>query len=232
MPLADIMSIWHRNTSTIGLESENPLDKPEILPNIHSSWQSRPESDDFSDDDSTKSSLNDEGVQLDATGFQQYLDCLDSSATYKWLLETLKRQALLAAAVPDVRGEIRREILTSLPRSKNKVSRKASSEAHTAVFEVEWDPASFVKEQKYNANPDAAIASAIAITGSVQDSQALTSSQYLSQTWGSLALLRIIQEVLRRSPGEECAGKGSTNPKWSRGLTNVTPQPHWSMKLR
>ena len=212
MPLADIMSIWHRNTSTIGLESENPLDKPEILPNIHSSWQSRPESDDFSDDDSTKSSLNDEGVQLDATGFQQYLDCLDSSATYKWLLATLKRQALLAAAVPDVREKIRWKILTFLARSKNKVSRKASSEAHTALFQVKWDPASFVKEQKYNANPDAAIASAITITGSVQDAQALTTGQYLSQTWDSLALLRVIQEVLCRKPGRECAGKSSADP--------------------
>ncbi len=212
MPLADIMSIWHQNTPMIGRDSEDPLDEPEILPNIHSSWPSRPDSDDFSDGNSTETSFNDEGVQVDATGFQPYRDCLDSSATYKWLLETLKRQALLAAAVPDVRGEIRRKILTSLPRSKNKVSRKASSEAHTAVFEVEWDPASFVKEQKYNANPDAAIASAITITGSVQDAQALTTGQYLSQTWDSLALLRVIQEVLRRSPEEKPTGKRSPDP--------------------
>jgi len=218
MSLADILSIWHRNTPAIGLGSEIPPKDSENLPDNSeippepTSAPVNPDSGDFSDGDSTEISFDDEGVQIDATGFQQYRDCLASSATYKWLLETLKKQVLLTAAVPDVRGEIRRQILSSLPRSQNKVSRKAPSEAYTTLFRMEWDPASFVKEQKYNASPDVAIASAITITGSAQDAQALTSDQYLQQTWDSLAVLRIVQEVLRRSPGEECSGKSPTNP--------------------
>jgi len=202
MPLVEKLSNWRNNTPGVdpdlNIAPDLPFPPPSPL-------------DSDSSGDSTERSFDDEDVQIDESGFERYRKCLAGSETYKWLLESLKRQALLATGDPDLKGDIRRNILMSLPRVKNRVSRKSSSEAYTAVFHTAWNPESFVLEQNYDLSPGASIERAVTITGSVQDAQALTTSQYLSQTWGSFAMIGVIQDVLRRTPGEECRGKCSTH---------------------
>ncbi|KAK3938682.1 hypothetical protein QBC46DRAFT_355641 [Diplogelasinospora grovesii] len=214
-PLDGKMALWGQNTP----RPDSDMLLSQVLP---------PGDDDLSVNGSAESSLDNEGEgsQTDVHDFQEYQDCLVDSAAYEWLLETLKRQVLLAPADPDLRGAIRQGIIRSLPRNRDQVSRKALSGAHQALFQVEWDPASFVKEGMYNASPDEAIATAITITGSAQDAQALTSSQYLSQTWGSLAVLQVVQAVLRRKPGEQYSATlpdTTTLVAWSSGpMFNVS----------
>ncbi|KAK5655735.1 hypothetical protein OQA88_5272 [Cercophora sp. LCS_1] len=198
--LKEIMDDWYQRTDTdtpvIDQTTQPPPPPPHDGPT------------DTTNDEGTFSDevvSNDEGIDVGARDFQQYRDCLASSFAYEWLLETLKRQVLLTSASPDIKGGIRWQILKSLPRSGGKVSRRAPSEAHSALFKVNWDPVSFIEEQKYSVSPGAAVAAAVTITGSVQDAQALASEQYVRQTWHSTSILRLIQDVLRRAPGVQCS---------------------------
>ncbi|KAH0595383.1 hypothetical protein MHUMG1_06558 [Metarhizium humberi] len=193
MHLDDKMSIWNKNTPDIDVDPETYSRPPHL------------DDDGYSSNGSTVSSLDDEGFECGVYNFQKYRDCLADSVAYKWLLETLQRQVLLVPAVPNLGGAIKQQIIRSLPRSRNKVN---------------WNPVMFVKEQMYNVSPDYAIESAITITGSSQDAQALTSGQYLIQTWGSDAVLRTIQEVIRK-PEEE----------YSATLSDMTSLVAWYSEL-
>ncbi|OAR01627.1 hypothetical protein LLEC1_03282 [Akanthomyces lecanii] len=93
-----------------------------------------------------------------------------------------------------------------------------------AYFDIDWDPRSFVQVQQYDANPHEAICSAITLTGLAEDAQALTSSQYLSQTWPSTGnfMMQMIQEVLR----------GESGKRYSTILPDLTELTAWSCVSR
>jgi len=101
---------------------------------------------------------------------------------------------------------IRREIISSLP----------FAEAYKITFGIEWDPLAFVKEQEYREEPDEAVERAITLTGSAKDAQALTSAQYLCQTWPSAGehTMRLVKDVLRCGPGHRHTCK-LPGLKWS-----------------
>ena len=64
-------------------------------------------------------------------------------------------------------------------KTTHKISRKRSLEGYKVIFEVEWYPLAFVKEQEYREELGRAIETAITLTGYAQDTQALTCAQYL-----------------------------------------------------
>lgn len=192
MSLQDIWTQWHKNTPN--LVTEVPPELP---------MQSLSDgSDDANVSDSTGSPIDED--------IQKYQKCLGDSVAYRWLLESLQGQILLAPAVPDLKGDIRRNIFRRLP-GHNLASRRKPIEACQAYFEIDWDPRSFALEQQYDTSPDEAICSAITLTGLAQHAQALTSSQYLSQTWPStgIYIMQMVQEVLRREPGEQYSSRHS-----------------------
>jgi hypothetical protein len=50
-------------------------------------------------------------------------------------------------------------------------------------FDLNWNPLEYWKEQEYKEKPEDALESAITITGSITDAQALTTIGYLAQIW-------------------------------------------------
>lgn len=123
-------------------------------------------------------------------------DYLVNSSAYDWLQDALSREIILQPANPDIRNGIRKATFSLLPPGR--VSRFRDAQSYNVVFEMDWDPKSFVKGQGYEEPFSDAIGMAITLTGSSQDAQALTVDQYLSQTWPSIGkhIMRIIQEVL------------------------------------
>lgn len=121
---------------------------------------------------------------------------------YKWLLANLRREFLLAAPEPNYMEAIRQKIIQCLPSSRI-VSRRRSAETYKVMFEVEWDPLIFFREQGYKEEPGEAIERAITLTGSTKDAQALTCAQYLRQTWPIAAehTMKLIKDVVRSEPG-------------------------------
>jgi hypothetical protein len=141
----------------------------------------------------------------------KYRDCIVKSAAYKWLQWTLSAAATRTNAFPDVRKEIRETVIRSLytARGERTLSRSSPPELYRVTAEMDWDPRSFVAKQEYEENWGDAIARAITLTGSTQDCQAMTTGQYLSQTWSSSGsqTMQLLQRVLAGEPGDVQSSK-------------------------
>ncbi|KAM7213317.1 hypothetical protein V8F06_011328 [Rhypophila decipiens] len=160
------------------------------------------DSDLFSNHNPKDPDEDSENLHEDDRTYETYRKYLITSPNFSWLLETLKRQTLLSTPTPDTRSYIRRRIFRSL---SDELRRKEPSKTYTVVFHMEWDPLSFIEEQKYGMAPYEAIASAITITGSDLEAQALSPNEYFQQTWGSSScILRLAQSIARQSPAERC----------------------------
>jgi len=154
--------------------------------------------------------------------FDMYGDFISKTSAYKWLLASLRRHLLLESKEFNYMNEIRKEILISL-LSSERISRKTSAQTFESTFEVDWDPILFVKEQEYNEEPDTAIETAITLTGSARDAQALSCAEYLSQTWSSNGehLLELVKSVVQHGAGHQRACK-----LWSEGFHSPVLSPH------
>lgn len=129
-----------------------------------------------------------------------YRDFTVRSPAYNWLVATLQREAILTRATPDLAEKIRKEILDCLQFYPN-ASRKAPSQEYRAIFELDWDPLSFVKEQQYAETPQEALERAITITGTVNDAQAVTTGEYLSQAWPATGkyVMQLVADAIRNT---------------------------------
>ncbi|CZR60699.1 uncharacterized protein PAC_10595 [Phialocephala subalpina] len=151
-----------------------------------------PEADEEEDDDDEV----DGEEKLDSSPYREFI--LKTPA-YEWLLTSLQREVALKRANPDLMENIGRAVLGALPSYRKNVSRKIPSQEYEAMFELEWDPLSFVKEQKYTESPDEALERAITLTGTANDAQAVTTKEYLIQTWPATGthVMRLVTDLVR-----------------------------------
>lgn len=129
-----------------------------------------------------------------------YRDFIVRTPAYSWLIASLQREATLTRAAPDLMENIKEEVLGALS-SPHRVSRNALSQQYKATFELAWDPLSFVREQQYTETPEEALESAITLTGAANDAQAMTTREYLCQTWPATGkhLMQLVTDVVRNS---------------------------------
>lgn len=129
----------------------------------------------------------------------KFRDVIFKLPAYEWLLSSLRRELLMASIELNSMRKIRNKIFDSLPCSHQKVSRKRSVEPSFLVFKIDWDPLAFVKEQAYGVGFDVAVESAIILTGSAGDAQAVTCGQYFRQTWPLTGghLIEFLKKVVR-----------------------------------
>jgi hypothetical protein len=153
---------------------------------------------------STKHSAgNERGEGRDSKlNFVRYRKLLLESPAYRWLITSLRREALLISARTNLMESIREEIIRSLPTSST-MSRTQSAEVYMITYRVDWNPLAFFKEQGYKEDPGDVIEKAITLTGSTRDAQALVCARYLSQTWPFTGehVMRLLQKMLRDEPG-------------------------------
>lgn len=138
----------------------------------------------------------------------KHREYLINSSAYDWLRNALEREILLEPAYPDIRGGIRRQVLDSLPPKR--LSRVRGSQSYDVVFEMDWDPQVFLNEYGTDGGQAVSIGTAITVTSTSQDAQALTTSQYLSQTWPSIgkSVIQVIQGVFGVSGKREQQSEG------------------------
>lgn len=150
---------------------------------------------DKNDDTLENDTLEDDTLSILDAG--PYRDFIVTTPAYSWLVASVQREARLTRANPDVMEDIREKILGSLP-SSHRVTRRAPSQEYKATFELDWDPLSFVREQRYSEDPDEALQRAITLTGSLNDAQAATAVEYFSQTWPATGkhVMRLIADVV------------------------------------
>ncbi|KAJ6001660.1 hypothetical protein N7522_006887 [Penicillium canescens] len=108
---------------------------------------------------------------------------LTQSQAFQWLLTRLQRELHLTTPQPDNLSIIREHVIN--------------------VFHVNWDPQAFVKEQQYLERFDEAIATAITITGDPNCAQAITTTEYLDQTWpiSGQWMLQVLKDMVLTGSG-------------------------------
>lgn len=132
--------------------------------------------------------------------YSRYQAFIKQTPAWNWLVKSLQREAILIRADPDLMEEIKTKIRDALPAS-HKVTRRTPSQTYEMIFVLEWNPLAFVEEQRYSENPDEALERAITLTGSLNNAQALTVKQYLSQTWPTTGeqMMGLISDAVRNS---------------------------------
>jgi hypothetical protein len=111
-----------------------------------------------------------------------YHDFILKSWSYKWFVQSLLREAKTTRGTSNMLESVRKSIISELPAAKE-VTRKYPSQAFKVTFEVAWDPLAFIQDQKFNVSPQTAVKRAITLIGEDGAAQALTTEEYVAQTW-------------------------------------------------
>lgn len=130
-----------------------------------------------------------------------YLELVLASPAYQWFVAALRREVVLnledSPSMIAIRKAIRDGIAFYLP-SSSRISTRRSVKVVNLTFHISWDPIKFVEDQQYQEKPEDAIYRAVTLTGTVRNAQALTSAQYLLQTWPTTGqkILELIQGIV------------------------------------
>jgi hypothetical protein len=154
-------------------------------------------------DDKGKSARTDNGeLAIKLPKLKMYLELILAAPAYRWLIADIEKHFRLMSPPAGGSESIRKGILKAFP-SVPVLSRRSPPKFSKITFIMPWDPIGFCRDQEYREEPPDALARAITLTGSTSVAQALTTSQYLRQTWPSSGqdMLELIQEVLRHPPG-------------------------------
>ena len=143
----------------------------------------------------------------------KYCNLVRESPAYTWFLARLERCVVLSTAKTDRMPRISNVILNKLSREPafRRISRHMNPHLCAMTFRVHWDPLAFLRDQEYNDGilPVDALERAITITGARTDAQAMTTSQYMNQTWPLVGqeILSFIKEVVRSGYHTPCSRK-------------------------
>jgi hypothetical protein len=177
----------------------------------------------FSGATSNDNPFVDVGIQDNDFGFQQYRSLVTGHPAYKWLLDKVKRDLQLRTAELDlmhgVSGKLIDDVLVMAPLFQT-YNCQQTPHVCEMNFDIAWDLCTFLEEQEFEVLPEEAFRQAITLTGTVNNAQALTTAQYMSQTWGSMGdeLLAILCDAIQS--GKSTAS--SIQPRMYKSLSLIT----------
>ncbi|KAL4877337.1 hypothetical protein BJY04DRAFT_230820 [Aspergillus karnatakaensis] len=213
MPLDEIIDMWYDHTRGTADEEFEQAARELYTANTARNANSDPEShttirdvDDPPASESTQEETRQHSKD-DLLALKDYRKFVLDSPAYQWLLADIEKQCLLMPSTPDTAADIRNRILESLPQAR-RISQRRSPKPSKIVYVLPWDPIAFCEDQEYKEEASDVIARAITIAGLAGKSQALTTLQYLHQTWpwSGRRTFEIIQESLRLEPGLRAHG--------------------------
>ncbi|KAJ0425969.1 hypothetical protein BJY00DRAFT_324414 [Aspergillus carlsbadensis] len=235
MPLDDIMSMWYSHDEHIPGEFEP------AGPGIGLMDSSDPDDDETASegnrlptarvDEEDATPVDDEELARRLPKLGAYRESILAAPAYRWLISDIERQLRLSSSSPSGSETIQREIFQAFPQVRH-LSRSSPPRRSKIMYKMPWDPIAFCKDQEYSEEAPDALAWAITLTGSTSVAQALTSSQYLRQTWPSSGqdILELIQELLRGTPGirvGKSLSDGTVVTAWF-DTSNDSEQPHFT----
>lgn len=182
------------------LDDSNPPEAPYAEAPGHFDRQTADEPDEAHDDDELSEKLfsSEDSTETTELFVKVYRDFIYNTPEYQWLLANIRREAELTRGDPDTMGRIRKQILAALP-AKQTVTRKRCSQEHRANFSLSWDPLLSLHQQQYSESPDEALERAVTLTGSAEDGQAMTTGEYLRQTWpgSGQCVMELLKDFVR-----------------------------------
>ncbi|KAH8803460.1 hypothetical protein F5884DRAFT_712243 [Xylogone sp. PMI_703] len=205
MPLNELMNLWGKNLAPDdGLTSDRILFRDDMNrwdPDLKDQEDDVPA--DLKDQHFNEEAEEEQNEEMNTLQLFSYRDFICKAPAYEWLLASLHRELLLTPAEPNHMEAIKQAIIKTIP-SSHKISRKKSAEAYKIIFEIQWDPLTFINEQSYK-ELYRAVENVITLTGSAKDAQALTCAQYLHQTWPLTGyhIIQLVKNVLNSRPGNQ-----------------------------
>ncbi|KAH7151914.1 hypothetical protein B0J13DRAFT_251562 [Dactylonectria estremocensis] len=216
-------------------QSENCRQALEGMPLLDkmAMWQSRDDQDHAPgvEDDDYFDGVNDdedpddyEDINLPA-----YQKIIFDSPAYKWFLATCKKEVTLQQEGTNscitTTESIRRRFIEMLPTGS--ISKRHAPSSHEMVFFLNWHQDIALRLERENiefpSRPDQSFSSLVVLTGSLNQAQALTMKQYMSQTWpaNGLQMLNALQETIG-SPKSLESGKSLANEPIVAEITGST----------
>ncbi|KAL2848393.1 hypothetical protein BJY01DRAFT_233960 [Aspergillus pseudoustus] len=225
MPLDDIMSMWYTHSEAgpgdTGMEPwSGEWTRPDDETAVHGGNTARADQDQTQEHPTR---WDDEDLHAPLPRLGMYRDVILKSPAYRWLLTDIKRQFSLMPSTTDTSQSIREKILEALPSPRH-FSRRDPPRPLKLTIVMPWDPLKFDRDQGYSEKTQDVLASVITLTGSRRNAQALTTEQYLCQTWPSSGhdVLEFILQVLRRPLGTRSSRSLSDGTVIRSWLNNVS----------
>ncbi|PYI19447.1 hypothetical protein BO99DRAFT_384495 [Aspergillus violaceofuscus CBS 115571] len=162
------------------------------------------------DDDQSAGDEDDDGGDLDDTRLVIYRNIVANSAAFQWLLRQVHRETSLttleATSMKAISTQIRQILYTQ--RENRLVSSHKGPPNCLVMFQSDWDPLGFIRNQSYKEEPDEAIGGAIVIVqGTNEDVEAMSCSEYVSRTWPLLGerFMGLVKNTVQSNPGLRCS---------------------------
>ncbi|RAH76927.1 hypothetical protein BO86DRAFT_235955 [Aspergillus japonicus CBS 114.51] len=151
----------------------------------------------------TAAQNNSSEARSDYSQLQNYWLLIHRSPAYALLLKRIQRERIIALPELSSGAGIRKKILGALPKTP-RISRKATSQTFNVALKANWDPIMFIEEQRYEEATDYAFERIITTTGCLSSVQALTTRDYMDQTWPSTGrdVLCLVKAVVTRGAKE------------------------------
>jgi hypothetical protein len=197
-------------------ESDNHRDRSEDMA-LHEKmlmWSQKLGADTIVENDTHFEGVEDEADELpELSPLPVYSRIILQSAAYEWFIASLKKEYTLqwTTAQPRVMvDDIRHMILNQLPTKR--ISKRTTPDAHTVTFDLYWNATIKNRLQcQFEESPGVVgsqhwLSKCIAVTGSLEEAQALTVEQYLGQTWPVNG--RKLLETLRKTIEHRCSSSG------------------------
>jgi len=155
-----------------------------------------------------QASLDDQDDELPiALGLSEYRKLISEAPEYQSLLATIRNATGLEFPESDTLNNmdgIQRYVLNSSPKANKILSRHRSPEACRITFHVDWAPASFISAQEFRDPRPESLRTAVTLTGTNTNAQALSCSQYVSHTWPchGEVVLSLIVDTVKKPPSQ------------------------------
>lgn len=204
MSLDERLDRWH--VDQVMDDPNSAIALPDDGPDVND----QSEIDDLYDDDDEAS--------VDDSRLGMYRNVVTNSTAFQWLLGRLHREVSLTTSEASsfkAISTLLRQVLYSLPENRIVSSRKGPPEC-TAVFQSDWNPLAFMRDQEYEEEPEETVGCAIVIVQDTNgDVEAMPCSEYVSRTWPLLGedFMGLLKHTVQRKPGLRCSGE-ATEVSW------------------
>ncbi|GIC87262.1 5'-methylthioadenosine/S-adenosylhomocysteine nucleosidase family protein [Aspergillus udagawae] len=211
--LDDIETLQQRKLNDMSLDERLSMWRFDQEMDDPSSAAARPDDVPLMDDDAQldgDDNNDDNENTLDNSQLEMYRNVVTNSTAFQWLLCRLHREASLttseASSWKAISTQIR-QALYSRRESRLVSSRKAPPKC-SAVFQSDWDPLAFIRDQKYKEEPEDAVERAIVIVqGPNGDVEAMPCSEYVGRTWPLFGehFMGLVKHTVRSIPSLRCS---------------------------
>jgi hypothetical protein len=141
--------------------------------------------------------------------FADYREFILNSQAYRWLLSAVTVHSQLEfrekSSMVHIRESVRNQILARAPFRK--LSRQEALASITVEFALDWDLRQFLMDQEYSVSDAEALDRVICLTGTWDQAQAATTSDYMQQVWplNNRPIRQLLKKFLR-TPASETSG--------------------------